>query len=132
MDTSANAEVDRLASGAYVSLTTFKRDGTAVATPVWVSHTGDRLYVWTEAGSGKVKRVRNDGRVLLAPSDARGRPQGAHVEGSATVLDAAADVARVASLHRRKYGLQFRAFDLAAKVFRRGSGGQVAIEITVP
>ena len=129
MGASTNAEIERLAAGSYVSLTTFRRDGTPVATPVWASRDGDRLYVWTEAGSGKVKRLRVGGRVLLAPCDSRGRLQGAQVEGTGVVLEGAADVQRVRLLHRAKYGLQFRAFDLGAAVLRRGL---VAIEISVP
>ena len=132
MDTSDDAELERLAAGAYVSLTTFKRDGSAIATPVWVSREAGRLFVWTEATSGKVKRIRNSARVLLAPSDARGGLQGTQIEGTATVLDLAADLARVESLHKKKYGLQFRAFETFGKVFRRGRGGFVAIAITVP
>jgi PPOX class probable F420-dependent enzyme len=124
------AEVDRLAASTYVALTTYKKDGTAVPTPVWLSREGDRLYVWTQADSGKVKRIRNNGRVLIGPSDSRGGLQGAQVEASARVLDSAADLERVAGLHRAKYGLQFRLFDLSAKVFRRGRL-LAAVEITL-
>lgn len=121
-------EVQRLAASTYVSLTTFKKAGTAVATPVWVSSDGDRLYVWTQGDSGKAKRIRNNGHVLVGPSDSRGGLQGAAVEGEAQVLDSPADLARVAALHRGKYGLQFRLFDLGAKLFRRNRP-LVAIEI---
>lgn len=126
MDTTA--EVERLAASTYVSLTTFKKVGSAVATPVWVSSDGALLYVWTQGGSGKVKRIRNNGHVLVAPSDSRGALQGAAVEGAARVLDSPADLARVSALHRTKYGLQFRLFDLGAKVLRRNKP-LVAIEI---
>jgi PPOX class probable F420-dependent enzyme len=131
MSDASNAEVERLGSGSYVSLTTFRRDGTAVATPVWVSRDGDRLFVWTEATSGKVKRIRNGARVLLAPCDSRGGLQGSQVEGSARVLDDASDVAHVERLHRAKYGVQYRVFDLFAQVFRRNRGGHVALELSL-
>ena len=52
-----NAEIERLSAATYVALTTFRKDGTPVATPVWVSGDGDHLYVWKEAASGKAKRV---------------------------------------------------------------------------
>lgn len=123
-------EVDRLAASSYVLLTTFRKDGTPVATPVWVSRDGDLLYVWTQADSGKVKRIRNDGRVLVGPSDSRGGLQGTEVEGRARVLDSPDDLARVAGLHRAKYGMQFRLFDIGAKVFRRNRP-QVAVEVAV-
>lgn len=128
MDTTA--EVQRLAASTYVSLTTFKKAGTAVPTPVWVSSDGDRLYVWTQGDSGKAKRIRNDGHVLVAPSDSRGALQGSAVSGTARVLDSPDDLARVGGLHRAKYGLQFRLFDLGAKLFRRNRP-LVAIEITL-
>lgn len=124
------AEVERLAASTYVSLTTFKKAGTAVPTPVWVSSDGDLLYVWTQGDSGKAKRIRNDGHVLVAPSDSRGGLQGAAVDGRARVIDSPADLSRVAALHRAKYGPQFRLFDLGAKLFRRNRP-LVAIEIAL-
>jgi PPOX class probable F420-dependent enzyme len=84
-----------------------------------VSREGDLLYVWTQGDSGKVTRIRNDARVQIAPSDHRGAVQGAPVYATARVLDAPTDLARVESLHKAKYGLQFRLFDVGAKVFRR-------------
>jgi PPOX class probable F420-dependent enzyme len=126
-----NAEVERLAAGSYVSLTTFKKDGTGVATPVWVSADGDRLFVWTEDGSGKVKRIRNGGRVLLAPCDSRGGLQGTQIDGTARIVDDAPGLAAIQALHTRKYGVQFRAIGVFTAIFRRGSR-RVGIEITVP
>ncbi len=58
----------------YVLLTTFKRDGTAVATPVWaVPLDGDEFGFWTSSGSGKAKRLVHTDRVLAQACDARGR-----------------------------------------------------------
>ena len=56
----------------YVSLTTFRRTGAPVPTPVWAAPDGDSLVVWTRADSGKVKRLRHTSRVTVAPSDIRG------------------------------------------------------------
>jgi PPOX class probable F420-dependent enzyme len=124
------AETQRLAASTYLALTTYRKDGTAVPTPVWASTDGTRLFVWTQADSGKVKRVRNRGHVQVAPCDARGALQGAPVDASARVLDDPADIARVEGLHKAKYGAQFTLFRLAGKVFRRGRG-YAALEITV-
>jgi len=126
-----NAEIERLSAATYVALTTFRKDGTSVATPVWVSSDGDHLYVWTEAASGKAKRLRNDPRVLIAPSDGRGTPQGAEVGGTAALSEAPADLDRVRRLHQRKYSWQFWAFDTFARLFRRRSGGHVVLEISL-
>lgn len=57
----------RLGDARFVSLTTFRRTGLAVSTPVWVGRDGDALLVLTPRGSGKVKRLRNDPRVELRP-----------------------------------------------------------------
>jgi PPOX class probable F420-dependent enzyme len=130
MSASTNAEIERLGAATNLSLTTFRKDGTPVATPVWASKAGEHLYVWTETDAGKTKRLRNSGRVLLAPCDSRGGLQGAQVEGTAVVLDAASDVERLKTLHRAKYGLQFRLFDGFASLFRRARG-HVVIEISV-
>jgi len=64
--------IDDLAAGKYISLATFKKDGTRVATPVWVTREGDHLYVITEANSGKAKRLRNSPRAQVAACDMRG------------------------------------------------------------
>jgi len=131
MDAATNAEIERLGAATYLSLTTFRKDGTPVATPVWTSRDGEHLYVWTETDAGKVKRLRNSGRVLLGPCDSRGNLQGAQVDGTAVVLDSPADVERLRGLHRAKYGLQFRLFDGFASLFRRARG-HVVIEISIP
>ena len=58
----------------YVSLTTFRRSGEGVATPVWCAPLpGDRIGVWTNATSWKVRRLAHDPRVTLRPCDRRGR-----------------------------------------------------------
>ena len=131
MSAPTNAEIQRLGAATYLSLTTFRKDGTPVATPVWASQEGDSLYVWTEADAGKIKRLRNNSAVLLAPCDSRGGLQGAQVEGRAIVKDDVSDVERLRRLHRAKYGVQFRLFDGFASVFRRARG-HVVIEISVP
>jgi PPOX class probable F420-dependent enzyme len=58
----------------YMLLTTFRRDGTPVATPVWVVDLGDgTVGFWTSSGSGKAKRLAHTARVTVQPSDGRGR-----------------------------------------------------------
>jgi len=57
----------------FVSLTTFRRSGEAVSTPVWVGRDGDALVVTTPRDSGKVKRLRSDDRVELRPCSRSGR-----------------------------------------------------------
>ena len=70
--------------GKYMSLTTYRRDGTAVSTAVWFVEEDGRLFVVTPADSYKAKRLRRNPAAMVAPSTARGKPKGdaipAHVE----------------------------------------------------
>ena len=69
----------------YVLLTTFRRDGTPVATPVWVvTLAGGRLGFYTSSGSGKAKRLAHTARVTVHPCDARGRVKAGSVATDAT------------------------------------------------
>jgi uncharacterized protein len=101
-----------LASARYISLTTRKRDGSLVSTPVWVvSDDGKRLLVWSYASTWKVKRVRRDPRVLVAKSNYRGSEQGPRIEGVARILP---DF-DVQPLIRAKYGWQKRLLELLSR-----------------
>lgn len=97
-------ELSRLSTGKYLSLTTFKKSGEAVATPVWVARDGDHLFVTTRADSWKVKRLRNNPEVLLAPCDMRGNLTGAQVPGRGEILDASGS-AQARQLIDKRYGL---------------------------
>lgn len=97
-------ELTRLSTGKYLSLTTFRKSSEGVATPVWVAREGDHLYVTTRADSWKVKRLRNNPEVLLAPCDMRGNLTGAQVAGRGEVLDASASV-HARDLINKRYGL---------------------------
>jgi uncharacterized protein len=58
----------------YLALTTFKRDGTPVTTPVWAAPMdGETVGFWTSSGSGKAKRLAHTAKVIVQPSDGRGR-----------------------------------------------------------
>lgn len=126
----SNPQVERLANGKYLSLTTFKKDGAAVATPVWVARDGNELIVITEAVSGKAKRIRNSGNVIVAPCDMRGRVTGPSVEGTARLTDSTG-TEYIAAQIKRKYGLAYTAVGLLEKLRRRESGGSVGIRIEV-
>jgi len=110
-------EVDRLSKGNYVLVTTFRRDGTPVPTPVWVGRDGDELIVWTGTETGKVKRIRNNPAVELAPCDLRGRPRGESVTGTARILDPE-ESHRGRRLLKRKYGITGRLLISSSERFR--------------
>ncbi|MFM7677639.1 MAG: PPOX class F420-dependent oxidoreductase, partial [Roseiflexaceae bacterium] len=67
---------DALANQEFMNLITQRKSGADVATPVWFAQDGDRLYVMTGRTAGKVKRIRNNPRVQVAPSDRAGTPLG--------------------------------------------------------
>ena len=69
----ASPELLALADHKYVSLVTFRKSGEGVPTAVWVARDGDSLIVTTVEGTGKVKRLRNDPRVRLAPCSVSGK-----------------------------------------------------------
>ncbi|CAB4870986.1 unannotated protein [freshwater metagenome] len=102
-----STSIDTLGHGKYLSLTTFRADGTPVATPVWLIRDGDVLRVLTQENSGKVKRLRVNATVLVASCDMRGRIKGAQVPASAT-LQAVDETARTSTLIRKRYGLMGR------------------------
>jgi uncharacterized protein len=88
--------------GKYLSLTSFRRDGTGVATPVWFVEADGRLLVETDAGSYKVRRIRRNPRVTIAPCSATGRLRGTPIPAWAELLPDA-EVARMEQLMARKY-----------------------------
>jgi PPOX class probable F420-dependent enzyme len=120
--------LDRLGAEKYVLLTTFRKDGRAIPTALWVVPDGDGIAFWTPVDSGKVKRLRNSGRVTVAPCDLRGAPLGEPIEAQARIGDAG-DTARVRRALARKYGLLGRLTVWGSKV-RRGAAGTVAILVS--
>ncbi|MEV5278058.1 PPOX class F420-dependent oxidoreductase [Streptomyces sp. NPDC051994] len=121
--------LDRLGAGKYLLVTSYKKDGSPVATPVWVVRDGDALMIWTVADSWKVKRIRNRPGVLAGPCDVRGNPTGEQHPATAVICDATATAACRALL-RRKYGLLGRLTLLGSRL-RRGPTGTVAVRITL-
>ncbi len=121
--------LDTLGDSQYVSVTSYRRNGQGVPTPVWVVRDGDALAIWTPTGSGKVKRIRRDPAVLVAPCDFGGKLLGEPVGGRAAVLDSSG-TERVRGLLRRKYGLMGR-LTLIGSRLRRGRTGTVAIRIAL-
>jgi len=110
--------VAALAHERYISLTTFKRDGTPVSTPVWVvSDDGRRLLVWTGPETWKVKRLRRNPRVVVSASDLRGRTRGESYEGVGRLLDIPQG-SLVEPLLDRKYGLTRRLLGVFNKLVR--------------
>src|SRR6266849_11042734 len=103
----------------YMTLSTFRRSGAEVATPVWFAEAGGRLYVFTAGDSGKVKRLRHSSRARVAPSDARGRVQGAWRDATARLVTEAQAIERAHAALRTKYGWQVLLADLFSRLTGR-------------
>jgi PPOX class probable F420-dependent enzyme len=122
------ATLEQLSSEKYVLLTTFRKDGRAVATPLWAVPHGAGLAVWTPADTGKVKRIRNSGRVTVQPCDIRGNPHGEVVEAHA-VVGGPDDLRQVRASLKKKYGAVGWLTVVGSRL-RRGADGTVAVLIS--
>ena len=115
-----------IAASKQISLTTYRRDGTPVSTPVWHVAEGSTLTTVSAADAWKVKRIRNNPRVLIGPCTFRGKPLGPMAEGRARVLPPEDETIAEAAI-QSNYGLGRRAYKLSAD---RASAGSVYLEIT--
>ncbi|MER5464710.1 PPOX class F420-dependent oxidoreductase [Streptomyces sp. NPDC002668] len=120
------------ANARYISVTTFRKDGTGVATPVWFAVDGGEIFFWTRSDSWKVKRLRNNSRVVVTVCDVRGRVvDGApSAEGTARLLDEVG-MGAVRKLLARKYTWQFWLVDWPATIVRRGKRPHTGIAVTI-
>jgi PPOX class probable F420-dependent enzyme len=107
--------LDTFARQKYLSIESYRKDGTAVRTPVWFAQEGETLYVWTRADSGKAKRIRREGRIRIAPCKADGTLLGEWIEARAQADASPEALAHVQALMRRKYGLAFLFFRLLGR-----------------
>jgi PPOX class probable F420-dependent enzyme len=98
----ATDQLHTLRNAKYLSLTTFRRDGTAVPTPVWFVIEGDHLLVFTGSSTGKVKRIRNNPQVTVAACNPRGVVKGPVLAATATILPAS-EGARINRLFDARY-----------------------------
>ena len=94
-----------LATAQYINLTTFRKSGTAVATPVWFAEHAGTLYIETPASTGKVKRIRHTARVTVAPCTAAGKVTGTILEAKARILSDPQEIALAENASAQKYGL---------------------------
>jgi PPOX class probable F420-dependent enzyme len=114
----------------YLALATFRKSGAEVATPVWFAAVGGTLYVCSAGDAGKVKRLRQSSRARLAPSDARGRVQGAWRDATARLVTEPAAIERAHAALRAKYGWQVWLADVLSRLTGRiGRRAWIAIEV---
>jgi uncharacterized protein len=121
-------QLDTLAGEKYLSLTTYRRNGEPVATPVWFVVDEGRVLVWTSAESWKAKRLRRDPRVRVAPCNVRGRVRGAAWDGRARFLPAR-EGPRVQQLLVRKYPIARRLLLWVTRLSRSPRERAIYLEI---
>jgi PPOX class probable F420-dependent enzyme len=122
-------------TGKYLCLTTFRRDGTGVATPVWFVTEAGKIFIVTEAGSYKVRRIRRNPSVTVAECTASGRLRSAHVPARAQIIPPG-ETHRAEALMAGKYRLDrmlilplYRAVQAIARG-RRANSESVVLVIT--
>src|ERR1700724_2527956 len=122
-DASRPSELDR---AKYISLTTFKRDGAAVSTPVWITGTEGRYVFTTGDKAWKTKRLLRNPSIEVRVCDIRGlvKPQATIHTGTGQVSSSIADVAAAERALSAKYGWQFTATKVVDSVKRRLGRGQ--------
>jgi PPOX class probable F420-dependent enzyme len=108
----------------YISVRTFKKNGQGVDTPVWFAELDGAFYFYTLEDAWKIKRIRNNPKVQVAPCTMRGSVTGDWVDGTAQVLGTESPkIKRADEVITRKYGWQkrigdfFRMFSKKRRVF---------------
>lgn len=116
----------------FFALRTFRRDGSAVATPIWLAPDRGRWYAYTPSRSWKVARIRRNSRVEVAASDSDGRPLGPFRPGRARIVPRR-EMHHATRVLAAKYGNRFRLFRLLILLvaLRQHGGRGVGLEITL-
>ena len=114
----------------YLNLGTYRRSGAAVDTPLWFALRAGELVVFTQGGSGKVKRLRASPRARVAPCDVRGRLEGEWQAARAQIVADRASAEAGLDALRARYGWQFRALETFARLSGRRRSW-VVIEIAL-
>ena len=109
----------------FLNLATFRKSGVPVVTTVLFALADEKIYVWTTRDSGKVKRIRNNPAVQIAPSTRLGRPLGPIAAATARILSVS-EQTEAQSLTDRRFGWLKRFFGL---IWRLQGREQVYIEI---
>jgi PPOX class probable F420-dependent enzyme len=115
----------------YLNIETFRKSGQGVKTPVWFAQDGDSLYVWTQTGTGKAKRIRRDGTVNIAPCSGSGEILGDWLPARAQEDDCPETLKHVEELMKKKYGFIFSALGFLGTLRMRGRAKYTAIKIQV-
>jgi PPOX class probable F420-dependent enzyme len=101
----------------YISLKTFRKNGVAVATPVWFGEENEKLYVMTRSNSGKYKRIRNNSSVRVVPCSIRGVVTGTELPAVARLLPEQEHAGAHATINRKYWAAWITSWFSRADVF---------------
>ena len=134
MEMSSPTTLAGLGDERFVSLTTFRRSGEPVSTPVWIARDGDDLIVTTPKQSGKVKRLRHTPRVQLVPCSRTGAvaADALPLEAMAVVEDDDRSRALLTAVFAAKYRLEYRIFLFIERLGKSGAKTRVLLRISSP
>lgn len=113
----------------FCLLTTFRKDGTPVPTPMWFAFDGVDVVMMTKGQTGKIKRIRGQGKVLLRACNGNGRPLGPQREARATVLTEPDDLARMDKILNERYGLKRKFLRWALKFAKDKTDAAILVSI---
>ena len=116
-----------------IALTTFRKTGQAVTTPVWFAIKLGIIYVETHADAGKLKRLGHTARVTLAPCTYSGKITGSVYEGIARILTESEESTEASATLAKKYGVMRSLFHFIRNarrmLQRKAKAGAVYIAI---
>ena len=116
---------DPIRQARCVALTTYRKDGTPVTTPMWVAVDGNRILTTSDFDAWKLKRIERYPRVRLAPCTIRGRVTGDFVDGRARLMTQAESEAAIAGKKRR-----YAVFRVMVRIRRPQVGIEITPEVT--
>jgi PPOX class probable F420-dependent enzyme len=112
----------------YLSMTTYRKNGTPVSTPIWIVDLGNgKLGFWTSSGSGKAKRLAHTSRVTLQPSDGRGKVKEGTTptEATATLIGDGPELDEIRKAVVAKYGFMTKITKMLAQIVGTLKGKRV-------
>ena len=104
------SDFSRFRKEEFLSLETYRKNGETIKSPMWFAQENDALYLWTMADTSKVKRIRNNPHVNIAPCKRMGEVTGEWMTAHATIDDSPIMVAQIEAMLLKKIGLFFRIF----------------------
>ncbi len=126
------ADLTQFKDEEFLSLETFRKSGVGVKTPIWFAQEGEILHMWTMADSGKVKRIRNNPLVKIAPCTRFGKITGEWIDAQATIDRSPEALQHVETLLRKKIGFFFAIFQFIDGVRdRQKSSNRVCIKVAL-